>query len=140
MAEIKDAPGNPDKKVDKAIEKALRYVGGLAERYAKETISDMRAVDTGFLRNSITWALDGEPANISGYHDDPGIQHGKYEGSAQKEGDGTRSVYIGTNIYYAPYVEFGTTRMRERPFLRNALQNHKEEYERLFKEAFSNFL
>jgi HK97 gp10 family phage protein len=30
-------------------------------------------------------------------------------------------VRIGTNVHYAPYVEFGTIRMRPQPFLRPAL-------------------
>ena len=41
--------------VQAAVLKALRLVGGQAERYAKETISDMGAVDTGFLRIDKNW-------------------------------------------------------------------------------------
>ena len=72
MAELHSNRGEHDRKFDQAVEKALRLVGGLAERRAKETISDMEAVDTGFLRNSITFALDGEPANATEYQDDAG--------------------------------------------------------------------
>ena len=28
--------------------------------------------------------------------------------------------YVGTNVYYAPYVEFGTRKMAARPYLRPA--------------------
>lgn len=52
-------------------------------------------VDTGRLRSSITHAL----------------------------GKDSRSIYcdVGTNVEYAPYVEFGTSRQRPQPYLRPAL-------------------
>ena len=139
MADIQSNKAEHDRRLEKAIEKALRLVGGQAERYAKETISDMEAVDTGFLRNSITWALDGEAPNAGEYQDDKGEQHGEYQGETQKDQHGTRSVYIGSNVYYAPYVEFGTRKMIARPFLSQSLTNHKDEFEDLFREAFSHF-
>ena len=139
MAELHSNRSAHDKGFEKAVEKALRLVGGRAERAAKETISDMGAVDTGFLRNSITYALDGEPANASEYQDDAGNQTGQYGGEAPANGDGTRSVYVGTNVYYAPYVEFGTRKMDARPFLSSSIQGHKSDFEELFKEAFKHF-
>lgn len=139
MAQVTSHMREHDRKFEKAVEKALRYVGGAAERYAKETISDMEAVDTGFLRNSITWALDGEAPNASEYQDNAGNQTGQYEGQAPANGDGTRSVYVGTNVYYAPYVEYGTRKMDARPFLSSSIQGHKSDFEELFKQAFKHF-
>lgn len=140
MAQVTSHMREHDSGFSKAIEKALRYVGGAAERYAKETISDMEAVDTGFLRNSITWALDGEPANVSEYQDDAGNQTGQYGGQAPaEEGGMKRSVYVGTNVYYAPYVEYGTRKMDARPFMSTAIQGHKSDFEELFKQAFKHF-
>lgn len=55
-------------------------------------------VDTGRLRNSISHATDEDTA------------------------------YIGTNVEYAPYVELGTSRMEERPFLKPAALDHVDEY------------
>lgn len=127
------------KKVEDATKKALRLVGGQAERFAKEEISDMDAVDTGFCKNSITFALGGEGANVDSYSDDNGEQHGHYSGLAPVDGKDEHSVYVGTNVYYAPYVEFGTTRMNPRPFLGNSIQAHQSEHEKLFKDAFSHF-
>lgn len=60
--------------------KALEECGMYAETKAKENITINRAVDTGALRNSVTHQV------VSG------------EGA----------VYIGSNLKYAPYVEFGT--------------------------------
>lgn len=139
MAELHSNKRQHDRNFDRAAGKALRLVGGAAERYAKEMISDMGAVDTGFLRNSITFALDGEAPNTGEYTDDKGNQVGEYEGEAPAEHGNQRSVYIGTNVYYAPYVEYGTVRMQARPFLSQSLQAHKKDFEDLFKQAFSHF-
>ena len=139
MAEIHSNMSEHNRKLAKAIEKSLRLVGGAAERFAKETISDMGAVDTGFLRNSITYALDGEFPKDDVYHDDKGQQTGEYGEQAPKDSGDTRSVYIGTNVYYAPYVEYGTRKMVARPFLSQAIQSNKDELEDLFKEAFQHF-
>lgn len=46
-----------------------------------------------------------------------------------------KTAYIGTNIDYAPYVEYGTRNMPERPFLRNAAQNYSDEYRATFEYA-----
>lgn len=128
-----------EKQVEEATKKSLRLVGGQAERFAKEAISDMDAVDTGFCKNSITFALDGEGANVDSYTDDHGEKRGYYSGIAPVEGRNNHCVYIGSNVYYAPYVEFGTTKMRARPFLGSSIENHQSEFERVFKEAFSHF-
>lgn len=140
MAEVHSNRGEHDSKFDKAVEKALRLVGGQAERFAKELISDMGAVDTGFLRNSITFALDGEATNATEYQDDAGNQHGEYSGEAPSENGGNRAVYIGTNVYYAPYVELGTTKMPARPFLSQSIQSNKSEMESLFQETFGHYM
>ena len=43
-----------------------------------------------------------------------------------------RSATVGTNVEYAPYVEYGTSRgMPPRPFLRPAIENHMTEYENI---------
>lgn len=140
MADVKSNMPEFNRKFEKAVKQALRLVGGQAERAAKELISDLKAVDTGFLRNSITFALAGEEANVSEYSDDGGNQHGEYGSKAPDDDhDNEYSVYIGTNVYYAPYVEYGTRRMPARPFLSGSIQANKDEFERLFKEAFNNF-
>ena len=59
-----------------AVARALERIGMQAEGYAK----DLTPVDTGNLRNSITYDIDKDE----------------------------RKVYIGTNVEYAPYVELGT--------------------------------
>ena len=62
-------------------------------------------VDTGRLRNSITHQV--RPSE--------------------------KSVYIGTNVEYAPYVELGTSRMKPQPFLRPAAADHEGTYKKIFE-------
>lgn len=130
---------------DEAILRALEAVGVTMEGYAKL----LAPVDTGRLRNSITHAIAGEKAAISTYRsndvhaDTPATQRagtaGKpvevtehdYKGRAG--GKAGKSVYVGTNVEYAPYVEMGTTKMAPQPFLRPAATEHIDEYKRLFE-------
>lgn len=45
-----------------------------------------------------------------------------------------KSVYIGTNVEYAPYVELGTSRMVDpQPFLRPAAADHESTYKKIFE-------
>lgn len=64
-------------------------------------------VDTGRLRNSITHAVEM----------------------------GEQSVYIGTNVEYAAFVELGTSRMKPRPYLKPAATQHSAEYKSLAEQA-----
>ena len=67
-------------------------------------------VDTGRLRNSITHQVDS----------------------------GGRSVYIGTNVEYAPHVELGTRRQAAQPYLRPAATNHASQYRQVLKSHMEN--
>lgn len=119
-----------------ATARALEAVGLQAEGYAKAKCT----VDTGLLRNSITHAVGGE--NISHDYkankpDKSGeIKSGSVNGTVGSSGDNT--VYIGTNVEYAPYVEYGTSMMAPRPYLAPAAENHAEEYKAIFEEYLKN--
>ena len=108
---------------------ALEACGLAAEGYAKR----LCAVDTGLLRNSITYALDGEATAISTYTDNPGEQHGEYSGSVPSESGKKRAVYLGTNVEYAPYVEMGTSRTAAQPFIQPAVASHVNDYKSLME-------
>lgn len=82
---------------------ALEMIGRAAEANAILEITALGAVKTGNLRNSITHTYDEDTA------------------------------YVGTNVEYAPYVEYGTNRMKARPFLKNAVENHVDEYKQLME-------
>lgn len=62
-------------------------------------------VDTGNLRNSIT--------------------HQQYDENTE---------VIGSNVYYAPFVELGTRYQQARPYLRPAAENHSDEYRAIWEQ------
>jgi HK97 gp10 family phage protein len=69
-----------------------------------ETYAKLLApVDTGNLRNSITHQQLDEDTEV-----------------------------IGTNVHYAPYQEFGTSKIAAHPYLRPAAENHSEEYKQIW--------
>ena len=93
---------------------------------AERYAKDLCPVDTGNLRNSISHETDDD------------------------------TVYVGTNVEYAPYIEFGTGKyaegggrptpwryqddkgdwhttngMKPQPFLRPAIDNHLDEYQNI---------
>ena len=103
--------------LNSAASRALEICGGLAETYAKQLCPK----DTGRLQNSISHAQVDE-----------------------------RTEVIGTNVEYAPFVELGHHQTPGRyvpaigkrlkrewippqPFLRPAVENHAEEYKRIFE-------
>lgn len=112
-----------------AVERGLMAIGEKAVDYAQ----DLCPVDTGHLRGSITYQVDGE------------------------------DCYIGTNVEYAPYVEFGTgihaesggrqtpwafqdshgdwhmTRgSKPQPFIRPSASDHASEYREILKDSMLN--
>ena len=121
------------KAVDEAIQKGLEECGLLAEGFAKK----VSAVDTGLMRNSVTHALSGVPFSHD-YQDDAGEQSGSISGEIGAKTD--HEMYLGTNVEYAPYVEYGTTRMEAQPFIRPAIENHQEEYKRIMEGELKRYI
>lgn len=114
-----------DAAVDAAIARALEICGGTAERYAKENLIANGSVKTGVLLGSITH----QPQD-------------KY------------TEAVGTDVKYAPYVELGhnqepgryvpaikkrlvASHVNGKPYLRPAVENHKEEYSRIIQTELS---
>ena len=121
--------------VEVALEKAFTEIGLVCSGYA----TSLCATDTGLLRNSVTYAVDGHPVAKKSYKANKPKkgkkkQTGKYSGGKV----GTREnkgVYVGTNVEYAPYEEFGTSKRKKplQPFIRPAFQNHIKEYENILR-------
>lgn len=127
-----------------SIETALEAIGiHLAGEAQEELSNSPKRIDTGLLRNSITYALDGEPPEKTSYSADEESKYGKkgkpsgsYSGSAPKESSG-RSVIIGSNVEYALYVHEGTARMSPNRFLKNALERNQDQIKRYIEDAMS---
>lgn len=133
--------GEVKKEIMDALRKGMTIIGIQAESYAKQACP----VDTGLLRNSITYAIGGEVTHIGSYADDKGGNPGKYEGSAPADEEGVITLYVGTNVSYAPCVELGHAQqpgryvpaigkrlkasfVQGKPFLRQAMEGHAQEY------------
>lgn len=132
---IKDNTGEFLSAFEKALENGLTAIGMTAEGHAKRKITDYPAVDTGRLRNSITFALSGEKANAPTYTDSEKKTY-TYDGTAPD--DKENAVYVGTNVEYGSFVELGTSKMPARPFLKPAATDHNEEYKRLMEAALKS--
>ena len=100
---------------EQACERALVRMGLQGESFAKKEISRPKPhadgtsrpnVDTGNLKNSIS----------------------------NKVKMNEKSVYIGTNIEYAPYVELGTSRAKAYPFIKPAVTEHSATYKRIIED------
>lgn len=129
---------NAEKEVQDALKTGLRMVGMKAESYAKS----LAPVDTGLLRNSITFAIGGELTHIAEYADNQGENRESYGSSAPADEKGTITLYVGTNVHYAPYQELGHRTVNgewvdPQPFLRPALENHSEEYKQIIIGALN---
>lgn len=119
---------------DRLLEVALTESAITAEDKCVQEISGHhgaanKAVDTGRLMGSITYRTStggDEPRTPVRPNPDAGSEDG-LKGSAPK---GT--AYIGTNVEYAQHVEFGTKRMRARPFLRCGMEAAKCDIIRIF--------
>ena len=107
---IRITADNTDKfkaKFAEAVNRALEAVGEHLEGEAKEELSNSpKRIDTGLLRNSITYAVSGESPAIASYRadrpDKSGIvKTGRYAGNAPNDADGEKAVYIGSNVEYA---------------------------------------
>lgn len=127
-----------------SIKRAAMTIGLQAERYAKEYLKNQDAVDTGLLRNSVTFAIGGEAPHVMAYQASKKPKDGKdkaagaYTGAAPTDAEHRVSVYIGTNVEYGRYVEFGTSRgMKPRPFIKPTMLEHAEEYKEILKTELS---
>lgn len=95
-----------------AIERAVEKLGLLGEGFAIDEVDKAvydtppsdSYVRTGALRNSITHRTDDT------------------------------SAYIGSGIQYAPYVEYGTSKMKPRPFIKPAITEHISEYKEAIEQ------
>lgn len=134
-------------RLDAAAEKALEMIGGVIESAAKENLTANGSVDTGLLRNSITHALGGEYPAASIYSNNAGginkagkkieEKTGEYNAQAPRDAnENEKTVYVGSNVEYAPYVELGTTTQHAKPYMRPAVEQSKDRIKAAFQIAF----
>lgn len=144
---IESNKGEYTKALEEVAEKVLTMWGMQAESAAKK----LCPVDTGLLRNSITWAIAGEAPHTSTYKSNSThksteatrragtagkkveVREGSYSGQAQADKGGPRHVYIGSNVEYAPYQELGTAKMEAQPFLAPAIEQNMDYFRNILE-------
>lgn len=125
-----------EKALDLVAERVLTMWGMQAESAAKK----LCPVDTGLLRNSITYALAGQTVAEPYYKSNSGETSGHYTDQAPADKGALRHVYVGSNVEYAPYQELGTARMRAQPFLRPAIEQNKEYFRDILESELKKVL
>ena len=123
------------KQVLSALEKgkrnALTAIGSTAETHTKENITADKLVDTGRLRNSITYAT-GDYSGVGTYTDN---KKKKYSDAKARNTPKDDEVGIGTNVEYAAYTELGTQHIAAHHYLKRAVTEHQDEYKKLTVQA-----
>lgn len=114
------------------IKRALTAIGMQAESYAKQSINQAGAIDTGRLINSVTYGTS-DRAGSHDYTDNEGNHYADTIGQAEEN-----TVYIGTNVEYAPYIEYGHHSYAGVHFLKDAAGNHTDEYKDIIKQSMEN--
>lgn len=94
------------RKMEEAEQKALTLIGELGQSEVIKKITENGSVDTGLMRNSTTYEV-------------------------QKE-----RVTIGNTVFYAPYVELGTSKRSGKPFLKPAVYGATDRFKRIIDEVF----
>lgn len=124
---------------DGAVEKILNALGEEAAGNAMEELTNQDAVDTGRLRNSITYATKQhtEAKSFSWHEGRNGTPAGS-DSTAPKATPEKDTVYIGTNVEYAKYIEEGTSKSSPRRFLKPAATGHSEEYKKIAENILRN--
>lgn len=133
MADIKFTSNVNDilRCMEKGKRNALTAIGATAETHAKDNITADELVDTGRLRNSITFAT-GDYLGIGTYTDK---NKKSYSDAKARNTPKDDEVGIGTNVEYAAYTELGTQHITAHHYLKRAVTEHQDEYKKLAVEA-----
>ena len=124
---------------EKAIQRALYAIGVKAVEGATDAISGRYgvdpAVDTGRLRASISFVTASGEKGDGGYIAPNSKQSDKVSGEAPEN-----AVIVGSNVEYAEFVHNGTSRMPGRPFLREGIEQTKDDMQRQVEKIFKGEL
>jgi hypothetical protein len=114
------------------LARALEQIGMTAEGYAKAACP----VDTGLLRNSITYQVAGGQINVSSATDNKGNGSITYNSNSNKGYASEKAVYVGSGVEYAEYVETNDRAHHKNGrahFLRDSASKHLGEYEKIVR-------
>lgn len=136
MADVKFTSNVNDilRRMEKGKRNALTAIGATAETHTKENITADDLIDTGRLRNSITFAT-GDYSGIGTYTDNEG---NSYSDATARNTPKDDEVGIGTNVEYAAYTEIGTEKIAAHHYLKRAVTEHQDEYKKLTVQAIQS--
>lgn len=135
---------------EEQLYKGLEEIGLRTVGYA----SDLTPVDTGRLKNSMAFTtkfVKGKTLRITPESGGGGLHEEKEVVSTDED----FMVFIGTNVHYAPYIEYGTgiyasngngnkkkkkrkdqkNGIKPQHMLKNSVENYLDEYKEVLKKA-----
>ena len=101
--------------VTQALASGLEICGGKAETYAKQLAPVGTPESTGI----------------------PGYKGGTLRNSITHEQENENTELVGSAVKYSKFVELGTYKMKARPFLRPAVENHAAEYKAVIEQELA---
>ena len=122
--------------MEKGKRNALTAIGATAETHTKDNITADKLIDTGRLRNSITYAT-GDYSGIGTYTDN---NKKSYSDAKARNTPKDDEVGIGTNVEYAAYTELGTQHITAHHYLKRAVTEHQDEYKNLTAQAIQSVI
>lgn len=112
----------------------------MAKKVGSVKITDNSSHIKGMMGQAVERALDAIGLQAEGYAKklcpvDTGRLRNSISHAVEKD-----SVYIGTNVEYAPYVELGTSKPKKaaRPYLKPAATEHSSEYKAIAERYMKN--
>jgi len=100
-------------RLESAVREAASEIG--------ETVIDRTPVDTGFLRGSWFSSTNNPSVSFSGVEDKSGSSSKSRIDSSVETYELGDTIYIMNTTSYGPFVEFGTSKMRPRSFVRSTV-------------------
>ena len=113
-----------------AMEKAksVALEAGIIDMHGQAVL--LQSPDTGNLRGSLSWTVAGKHGGLNSAGDNASADQGV---NVTQESD---EAYLGTNVDYSIYVEFGTSKMAAQPYLRPAYDARKEHTKQIMEDHF----
>lgn len=124
----KEAINKPRTKIARAIKTAFNRVAVLVKADVKK----------GFREPKHGRFYGTHIASAPGEY--PAINTGRLDRSLQHKQHGSRSLEVGTNLKYAPYMEFGSKRVLPRPFMSTTEKRTEHKVKQSFKTSLRGIL
>ena len=108
--------------------------------YVVEEVEDNTEVVVNAIQSAVLGALESCGLLATSYAKAScPVRTGRLRSSITEETSASENrVYIGTDVEYANYVECGTSKQKEQPYLRPALNKHESQYRTIFANALKN--